>query len=39
MEVEKIMGNTDKYEKCSAQRKQTKRITGHLLEYFKVLQI
>lgn len=38
MEVEKIMGNTDKYE-CSAQRKRTKRITGHLLEYFKVLQI
>lgn len=38
MEVEKIMGNTDKYEKCSAQRKPTKRITGHL-EYFKVLQI
>ena len=25
MEVEKIMGNTDKYEKCYAQRKQTKR--------------
>lgn len=38
-DVEKIMGNTDKYEKCSAQRKRTKRITGHLLEYFKVLQI
>ena len=39
MEVEKIMGNTDKYEKCSAQRKRTKRVIGHLLEYFKVLQI
>lgn len=38
MEVEKIMGNTDKYEKCYAQRKRTKRITGHLLEYVKVLQ-
>lgn len=30
---------THKYEKCSAQRKRTKRITGYLLEYFKVLQI
>lgn len=38
MEVKKIMGNTDKYEKCYAQRKRTKRITGHLLEYVKVLQ-
>ena len=39
MEVEKNMGNTDKYEKCYAQRKRTKMTTGHLLECFKVLQI
>ena len=39
MKVVKNMENTDKYEKCYAQRKQRKRITWHLLEYFKVLQI